>query len=86
MDELYFEALKSLLVIMLMLVARYVIPYIKSKISNSDYAWIYDWTVTAVKAAEQTITESGMGNVKKLQVKDFINKLSKEKNLHLWGN
>ena len=83
MDDILYEVLRAALICSVMIFVRYIVPYIKSRLTSSDLSWIYEWAVKAVEAAEQTITASGMGATKKTQVKEFLITLSKDKNLKL---
>lgn len=64
-----FEAIITLLAA---IITVYVIPYIKKKFSSEDLNTILEWVRIAVEAAEQIITESGMGEKKKALVKEFL--------------
>lgn len=83
MNEIIFEIIKSLVVIAIMVLVRYAVPYLKAQVKKSDLAWIYDWAVYAVKAAEQTNTGIGMGTIKKATVKEFLVKVAKESGLSI---
>lgn len=83
MNDIIFEAIRAALVITIMIVARYAVPYIKSKINGSELEWIYAWAVKAVKAAEQTQTGEHMGKYKKSIVKEFIQNVAREKNFSI---
>lgn len=78
MNDIIFEIVKSLVVIAIMVLVRYAVPYLKTQIKNTNLAWIYDWAVYAVKAAEQTNTGSGTGAIKKATVKEFLIKVATE--------
>ncbi len=81
MNDIIFEVVRALLVIAIMVVARYAVPFLKSKINGSELEWIYDWAVKAVKAAEQTTVGEHTGIQKKTIVKEFLLEVAKEKNL-----
>lgn len=83
MNEIIFEIIRSLVVVAIMVLVRYAVPYMKTRIKNSDLSWIYDWAVYAVKAAEQTTTGSGTGAIKKATVKEFLIKVSHEAGLSI---
>ena len=55
------------------LITKYLIPFIKEKISAEQFNKMKKWVKVAVKAAEQTITASGMGEAKKAEVLKFLN-------------
>ncbi len=81
MNEIIYEIIRALLVISIMVVVRYAVPYLKSKIKNTELEWIYAWAVKAVKAAEQTRT--GKGIIKKATVKDFLLNVIEQNNISL---
>ena len=76
MNDIIFEIIKSAVVIAIMVLVRYAVPYLKAQIKSSNLSWIYDWAEYAVKAAEQTNTGTGMGSTKKAIVKDFLIQVS----------
>lgn len=78
MNDIIFEVIKSLVVIAVMVLVRYAVPFLKAKIKDSNLEWLYDWAVYAVEAAEQTHTGTGLGAVKKATVKEFLLKAAKE--------
>ena len=55
------------------LITKYLIPFIKEKISTEQFNRMKKWVEVAVKAAEQTITDKGMGEAKKAEVLKFLN-------------
>ena len=81
MNEIIYEIIRAALVISIMVVVRYVVPFLKSKINGTDLEWIYAWAVKAVKAAEQTTTGDHMGSQKKQIVKEFLQDVAREKNV-----
>ncbi len=83
MNEIIYEAIRAVLVISIMVVVRYAVPYLKSLINGTELEWIYAWAVKAVKAAEQTNTGDHTGSVKKAIVKEFLVNVAKEKNLSI---
>ena len=72
MNDILFEILKAVVIVAVMVVTRYVVPWIKSKISESQYAVVVALIETAVAAAEQTITAEGSGEEKKAQVLEYV--------------
>ena len=81
MNDIIFEVIKSVVVIAVMVLVRYAVPYLKARIKSSDLAWLYDWAVYSVNAAEQTVSEPGKGAYKKAIVKDFLVNLANETKL-----
>lgn len=55
-----------------LLVAAFVVPWIKGKIDAQKLAKIKSWVTIAVNAAEQIYNESGMGEKKKEYVLNFL--------------
>lgn len=83
MNEIIYEVIRAVLVISIMVVVRYVVPLLKTKINDSELTWLYEWSVKAVMAAEQTTTGDHMGSYKKSVVKDFLQTVAKEKNISI---
>lgn len=71
MNDLLFYILKIVLSVCATLVATYLIPFLKRKLKEEKYNALVNVIDTAVKAAEQTINESGMGTQKKEEVIAF---------------
>jgi LL-H family phage holin len=65
----------------MVIVVRYLIPWLKSKIEQSEYKWLYDIIVDAVQYAEQTVHGSKAGEEKKNIVQLLINDALKGKNI-----
>ena len=72
MNDILFELLKTTIIVVIIVITRYLVPYLKMKIEVTKYADLVDWVEKAVKDAEQTIRESGKGAEKKEKVIDFI--------------
>ena len=51
-----------------------LIPFVKSKVGEEKFNDISKWVRIAVNAAEQIYNESGMGEVKKEYVLEFLKK------------
>lgn len=49
-----------------------IVPYLKSKLTVSQYQSLVGWAKIAVEAAEKMFTETGMGEAKKKYVKSFL--------------
>lgn len=54
------------------LIAAYVIPYLKNKLSDDKYGQLIEMINIAVMAAEQIYRETGMGKIKKEQVVSVV--------------
>lgn len=72
MNEIVFTILKCIITVAAILVARYVIPYLKSLTANNQYALACDIVTVAVNAVEQTITGKKQGDVKKETVLESV--------------
>lgn len=83
MNEVVFEILKAVVVLMIILMARYAIPWIKTQAETTQYAWIVKWVELAVKAAEQTVFGDKTGPEKKAIVTRFIKDMLLKKNISL---
>lgn len=81
MNEMLFEILKAVLMLAIVLLTRYAIPYVKSLVEDSKYSWLAKWVELSVKSAEQTILGNKTGAEKKAFVTDFIKKLLIQKNI-----
>ena len=68
MNDITFMILKIVISVCAALITAYVIPYLRTLKNDRRYAAVIDMVALAVRAAEQTIHESGMGAVKKEQV------------------
>lgn len=53
-------------------VAIYLIPYLKSKLTEAKYEKLVKWTTIGVRAAEMIFSEAGMGTEKKAYVVKFL--------------
>ena len=71
-NDLLFELLKLVLIICSALITRYVIPFIRREIQNTEYAWIVNVVEDAVRYVEQITTEDGAGLKKKTMVLEFV--------------
>ena len=79
MNEVVFEILKAVVVLVITLAARYFIPWIKQQLENTKQGWLVKWVELAVKSAEQTIL--GDGPEKKAIVTKFIKEQLQQKNI-----
>lgn len=83
MHDILFEILKAVVVLVIILVSRYGIPYLKQLAENKNQEWIVKWVEIAVKATEQTVFGDKKGVERKAIVTKFIKKLLLQKNISL---
>ena len=83
MNDVLFEILKAVLVLAVILLFRYAIPYVKALVENTKYAWLVKWVELSVKSAEQTILGDKSGAEKKAIVTEFIRGLLINKNISI---
>jgi hypothetical protein len=81
MNDALFEVLKAVVVLAVVLLTRYAVPYVKGQVEKSKYSWLITWVDIAVRAAEQTVFGEASGQQKKEIVVDFIKELSLSKNI-----
>ena len=81
MNKILFDVLVGVMIICIILITRYLIPYIKRLIHDSQYAELLDIIEQSVDALEQTIKQSGMGKVKKAEVVKFVTNWLNEKEI-----
>lgn len=72
MNEILFTVIEGIVVIMLMLLMRYAVPYLKYKVLALTDQTIWEAIIREVKSVEQTMTGSGQGSAKKEEVMSRI--------------
>lgn len=65
------------------IVVRYIIPWIKSQIESSEYKWLYDIVLDAVQYAEQTVPGLKTGAEKKALVTRLVCDALERKSLNI---
>lgn len=75
--------LKVVISIAIAIIVRYVVPYIKTITESEKQSALMEVITVAVKAAEQTIRESGQGKVKKAQVVAFVSSWMQEHRINI---
>lgn len=75
--------LEMVVAIVLAIVTKYIIPALKNYIEEHTTSRVQDVITTAVRAAEQTVTGSGEGKIKKKQVVDLVTKYLQERGISL---
>lgn len=83
MNGILYEILKAFVVLVLILLTRYAIPYLKQIVENSKYEWVVKWAEVAVKSTEQTIFGDKKGPERKAIVTRFIKKMLMQKNISI---
>lgn len=72
MNDITFNILKIVISVVMALVGYYLVPFIKEKLKEAKNKELVDAIKIAVRAAEQTFKESGMGKAKKDDVLNYI--------------
>lgn len=83
MNDVLFEVLKAVVVLVIVLLTRYAVPWIKLQVDNTRYEWVIQCAELAVKSAEQTILGSKTGAEKKAIVTKFLREQLQQKNISL---
>lgn len=83
MNEILFEILKAVMIVIIALVGRYGIPYLKQLAENKKCDWVVKWVEIAVDATEQTVFGDKKGTERKVIVTKFIKKLLLQKNISM---
>lgn len=83
MNELLFNIIKLLVIVLITLVVRYGVPFLKQKLEEAKLSGVAKWVDKAVKAAEQTTTQPGAGIEKKAIVVKFLKKILTAKNISI---
>ena len=74
MNDVSFLILKIVVIVAVMLITGFLIPFIKNLIASFKDERVRKLVTEAVQAAEQTIKGAGSGAVKKEEVWDFVSK------------
>ena len=82
MREITLEALKLLIMVTMLVLTRFVVPWIKAKTENETMQAVLDWTVQAVLAAEQA-HQAQTGAERKYIVTEFIKSILIQKNISM---
>lgn len=67
------DLILAILTVVFTAISTFLIPYIKSKTTATQYAEIQKWVTIAVEAAEMIYTGTGRGQEKKEYVLAFLN-------------
>ncbi len=82
MNEILFELLKVVIMVAVILITRYVIPWVRERIGADKLALAEKWARYAVLKAQQVMW-SDNGPERKAYVMEFLKKLLIEKNIAL---
>ena len=82
MREITLEALKLLIMVTVLVLTRFVVPWLKAKTENETMQAVLDWTMQAVLAAEQA-HQAQTGAERKYIVTEFIKSILIQKNISL---
>lgn len=63
----------ALISLVIALVSAFLVPYLKNKLTTSQFNTMLSWVNIAVEAAEMIYTGSGRGEEKKEYVMNFLN-------------
>lgn len=80
MNDLLLDLIKAIIVVVIVLVTRYFVPWLKEKVEASKYAWVVKWAQTAVDAMQQT-GDNISGAEKKAKVVELLKGLLIKKNI-----
>lgn len=83
MNEVLFEVLKAVVLLALVLIVRYAVPWMKLQVEGTKYDWLIQWAEIAVRSAEQTILGSKTGAEKKAIVTKFLKEQLQAKNISI---
>ncbi len=82
MDEIIFEVIKIIVMVAAMVVARYMVPWLKEKIGTDKLAQIEKWARYAVEMAQQ-VHWSQPGEDRKAIVTEFLKEILIAKNISI---
>lgn len=82
MNDILFEILKAVTVLMIVLLTRYAIPWIRMQAESTKYARVIQCAELTVRSVEQTI----IGNKTGLEKKAIVTKFLKEQLLPKLGD
>ena len=82
MNEIIFEIVKLMVMVAALVIARYLVPFVKNKIGASNLELIAQWAKYAALKAQQVLW-SESGEDRKAYVTEFLKKLLIEKNISI---
>ena len=82
MNEIIFEVLKLIVMVMALLIARYLVPWAKQKMDNEEIRELMVWVEKAVLMAEQVHGDK-TGAERKEIVIEFLKEILAEKDIQI---
>ena len=82
MSDICFEGLKILVMVAVLVLTRYVLPWVKSKADSEKLNLVTQWAYKAVLMVQQTMKTTD-GKEKKVIVTQFLKEILQEKNITL---
>ena len=83
MNDVLFEILKAVIVLVIILIAKYLVSWIKMQVEGTKHEWLLKWVELAVRSAEQTILGDKTGPEKKAIVTKFLKEQLQQKNISI---
>lgn len=74
MDDILFNVLQTVIILVTGVVSRYVIPWIRVKLDSEKVTQVTSFIQSAVNCAEQIINGQGLGAEKKVYVTELVQK------------
>lgn len=82
MSDICFEGLKILVMVAVLVLTRYVLPWVKSKADSEKLNLVTQWAYKTVLMVQQTMKTTD-GKEKKAIVTQFLKEILQEKNITL---
>lgn len=79
----WFEIFGAIITLLCAIATKFIIPWIKEKVEASKYKNIMEKIKDAVYGVEEIYRKSGMGEVKKREVINYISLYLAKKNIYL---
>lgn len=79
----WYEIFGAIITLLCAVVTRFIIPWIKEKVEASKYKNVMEKIMDAVYGVEEIYRKSGMGEVKKKEVINYISLYLMKKHIYL---
>lgn len=83
MNEVLFNVLLGVVIVISVILTRYLVPYFKSQIQETQYMEVLDIIERAVLSAEQVLHAPNQGKAKKAEVVAFVSHYLAERGIHI---